>query len=69
MPKCPSVHKWSDQRCIREAGHDGLCWGKAQRGAFGTITRAQWHSVNGVFRSHHTYDTKYPSNAQSRSKS
>lgn len=65
--RCPSIHKWSDQMCIRESGHDGYCWGKSQRNAAqGTIIRAVWCSVNGVFKSHHQYDTKYPTNAAAR---
>jgi hypothetical protein len=62
--KCPSVHKWSDTPCIREAGHEGYCYGKATRNRRdGTITRAHWTSKNGVFKSHHWYETKYPTNA------
>lgn len=62
--KCPSVHKWSDLRCIREKGHEGRCWSKSVRNrTSGTITRAEWHSVNGVFKSHYRYDTKYPTNS------
>lgn len=30
----------------------------------GTITRCEWQSVGGVYKSHHQYDTKYPSNAK-----
>lgn len=59
--KCPSVHIWSDQKCIRASGHDGYCYGKAIRGGQ-TITRTHWMSVNGVFKSHHWYETKYPTN-------
>ena len=62
-PLCPSVHKWSGQRCIRPLDHDGLCWGNSQRGESGTITRAEWRSVSGKFKSHHQYDTRYPANA------
>jgi hypothetical protein len=61
--KCPSIHLWSGQQCIREAGHDGYCHGKATRGN-GTITRAHRQSVNGKFKSHHWYETKYPTNAR-----
>lgn len=66
--RCPSVHKWSDLGCIRDAGHDGLCWGPSQRGESGTITRAEWTSDNGVFKSHHQYATIYPANANRRIK-
>ena len=66
MSKCPSVHKWSDAKCIREAWHEGRCWSKAIRAAVGTITRTEWNSVNGVFKSHHQYDTKYPTNARTQ---
>ena len=59
--QCPSVHKMNGQRCIREAGHDGYCWSKAQRG-IGCITRAEWSSENGRFTSHYQYNTKYPAN-------
>lgn len=63
--RCPSIHKWSDQQCIRECGHEGVCYSKAVRSpSDGTITRAEWHSVNGKFKSHHQYDTKYPRNAR-----
>lgn len=61
--ECPSVHIWSGQRCIRERGHDGVCWGKSQRCSRGAITRAEWVSIDGQFKSHHQYDTKYPTNA------
>ncbi len=64
MAKCPSIHKWSGLQCIRAAGHEGMCWGKATRGVCGTITRAVWRSIGGVFRSHHTYETRYPSSAK-----
>jgi len=64
MSKCPSVHQWSDAKCIREAGHDGYCYSKAVRNKTdGTITRTHWLSKDGKFRSHHWYETKYPSNA------
>ena len=66
-PQCPSVHIWSgsEHRCIRAEGHDGLCWGPAQKGD-GTFTRAEWHSEGGKFKSHHQYATIYPTNAQRR---
>lgn len=60
---CPSVHLWSGVRCIRALGHDGLCWSKAVRGN-GFITRIEWRSENGKFKSHHQYDSKYPTNAR-----
>lgn len=60
---CNIKHGFGDCRCIREKGHDGLCWSKAQRGN-GTITRAEWHSENGEFKSHHQYATTYPTNAR-----
>jgi hypothetical protein len=64
MNKCPSVHIWSDAKCIREAGHDGYCYSKAVRNKTnGTITRAWWSSKGGAFKSHHCYETKYPTNA------
>jgi hypothetical protein len=59
--KCPSVHYWSQSRCIRPAGHEGLCWSKAVRGER-TITRAEWRSEKGKFKSHHHYATSYPVN-------
>lgn len=63
--KCPSIHLWSGQQCIREAGHDGYCHGKAVHGSlYGSFTRTHWHSVNGKFKSHHWYETKYPTNAR-----
>lgn len=63
--KCPSVHIWSDQKCIRSNGHDGLCWGKAQaRPGIGTLTRTKWRSADGKFVSHHAYHTIYPKNFQ-----
>lgn len=63
--KCPSVHKWSDQRCSLKAGHDGYCCGKMRRdGRSGTMTRTWWLSKDGVFKSHHWYETKYPTNAK-----
>ena len=65
MPnRCKSIHKHTDQKCIRASGHDGYCYSKAERNRkSGTITRAHWWSVNGVFKSHHWYETKYPTNA------
>lgn len=64
IERCPSIHVWSDQRCIRPAGHDGKCWGMAQPDhERGTITRAHWWSENGVFKSHNWYETKYLKNA------
>ena len=63
--KCPSIHKWSDAKCIKDAGHDGYCCSKAVRSRIdGTITRTWWLSKGGVFRSHHHYETKYPTNAR-----
>lgn len=61
--RCPSVHIWSDQQCIRQAGHDGFCYGKAQAGS-AIIRRAEWISENGKFKSHHQYATIYPRNAE-----
>lgn len=62
VARCPSIHIWSDAPCIREAGHEGVCWSKAMRGE-GTITRIEWWSRDGKFLRHHQYDTKYPTNA------
>lgn len=67
MNRCPSVHAWSGVRCIREVGHEGLCWSKAVAG-FRVITRTMWRSANGVFKSHHQYDTKHPVNAATEKK-
>lgn len=61
--RCPSIHIWSDQRCIRMAGHDGYCYGKAQPGS-AIIRRAEWISENGKFKSHHQYAMIYPRNAE-----
>lgn len=63
MDRCPSIHIWSDQRCVRKAGHDGYCYGKAQPGS-AIIRRAEWLSENGKFKSHHQYATIYPRNAE-----
>lgn len=43
--RCPSCHRFSHEQCTREKGHDGVCSGRAQRGAT-TITRAEWWSEN-----------------------
>lgn len=61
--RCPSVHIWSDMQCIRQAGHDGFCYGKAQAGS-AIIRRAEWVSENGKFKSHWRYTTIYPRNAE-----
>lgn len=61
--RCQSVHVWSDQQCVRNAGHDGYCYGKAQPGS-AILRRAEWISENGKFKSHHQYATIYPRNAE-----
>lgn len=62
--RCPSIHKWSDAKCSREAGHDGYCYTRAVRSrSDGSINRTHWLSENGVFKSHHWYEKKYPRNA------
>lgn len=61
--RCPSHHRFSGEQCTREKGHDGVCSGRAQRGAT-TITRAEWWSKNGEYKSHHQYVTIYLSNNQ-----
>lgn len=63
--KCNIKHGFGDQRCIREAGHDGLCRSKAERGR-GTITYSEWHSRDGKFHRHHAYHTTYPQNASKK---
>ena len=63
MGRCGSDHVWSGQTCIREAGHEGYCYGKARRNPQGAICRAHWLSVNGKFKSHHWYEMKFPANA------
>lgn len=57
--RCPSFHKLGGMRCIRKAGHDGLCWNRAVRSETGAITRGEWYSVDGVFKRHHQYATVY----------
>jgi hypothetical protein len=64
MKRCTSVHIWSDAKCIREEGHDGYCYCKAVKGSGGTFTRIHWWSKNGKFKSHHWYETLYPTNAK-----
>ena len=68
MKRCQGIHIWSDQKCIREAGHDGPCWGKSQPSrSDGTITRAEWYSnPDGSFKGHYQYVTTYPPNAASK---
>lgn len=62
--KCPSIHIWSDAKCILEQGHEGCCTSKAVRNQNeGTVTRAEWYSKDGRFKSHKQYVTKYPANA------
>jgi hypothetical protein len=62
--QCPSVHFWSDARCIRRAGHEGRCRSKTYaRRDIGTISHTEWASVNGVFDMHLAYKTRFPSNA------
>lgn len=61
--KCNIEHALGGQRCIRAAGHDGLCRSRAVCGA-GTITYSEWYSENGKFKSHYTYRTSYPRNAR-----
>lgn len=63
VDRCPSIHAWSDQQCIRKAGHDGYCYGKAHPGS-GILRRAEWISERGKFKSHHQYATIYPRNAE-----
>jgi hypothetical protein len=58
---CHSVHKWSDAKCIRQAGHDGLCWNKATTYK-GVTTRIEWYSKGGKFHTHHQYNSKYFTN-------
>lgn len=57
--QCPSVHKLGGMRCIRQAGHDGLCWNRAVLSETGAMTRAEWYSTNGVFERHYQYATSY----------
>lgn len=67
--QCPSVHRFSGEQCIQAEGHEGVCCGKAERFVSKDgvcITRAEWHSVNGKYRSHHQYVTTYPANATRR---
>jgi hypothetical protein len=61
--RCGSFHIHAGVRCIRHKGHDGLCWSKAQAGGLGSISRCEWYSENGAFKTHHQYNTRYPSNA------
>lgn len=69
MSHCNSIHAHTGQQCIRQEGHDGYCYGKAERNAkSGTVTRAHWWSINGQFKSHHWYETKYPTNASREAK-
>lgn len=53
---CPSIHAHTGQQCVQPAGHSGYCSGKYQPNAAGGTTRAHWHSVDGVFKSHHWYE-------------
>lgn len=68
---CNSFHVHAGCSCVRENGHDGLCWNKASNGATGTITRCEWYSRDGKFLTHHQYATFYPRNSavHGRSKS
>lgn len=58
--RCSSIHAHGGMKCIRKSGHDGLCWSRAAMDRrTGAITRGEWYSVNGAFRSHYQYATKY----------
>lgn len=61
--KCGIKHKFGDQTCNRERGHDGTCQSKAERGGGGTVTYSEWWSRDGDFVSHVGYQTIYPKNA------
>lgn len=63
MSKCPSIHKHAGCKCIRPEGHSGPCWSEAAKGD-GTITRCEWYSIDGKYRTHHEYHTIYPTNAK-----
>lgn len=57
MTTCGIKHGLGDQTCIREHGHDGLCWSKYEcrlRDRKQAV-RSEWHSKDGVFKSHHAY--------------
>lgn len=63
--RCGVKHKFGDVTCIRPIGHDGLCWGKAIRSNVdGHVTRCEWYSEGGKFKSHYQYRTMYPRNAE-----
>ena len=57
--KCNSFHELGGMRCIRKAGHDGLCWNRAIVTKDGRMTRGEWYSENGKFKRHHQYATSY----------
>ena len=59
---CGIKHRFGDQTCCREKGHDGFCRCKAERGR-GTITYSEWQSRDGAFHRHVGYTTIYPKNA------
>lgn len=55
---CPSIHVWSDAKCVREHGHDGYCRSEVVFTKDGEIKRTHWLSVNGVFKSHYWYEQR-----------
>lgn len=57
--KCPSTHPYGGSRCIRQQGHDGLCWSRASLDRTGAMTRGEWYSKDGEFKRHHQYSTSY----------
>lgn len=63
VEKCGIKHGFSDAKCIREKGHSGHCWSKAERGTGGTVTYFEWLSRGGKFYTHVGYQTIYPMNA------
>ena len=61
--KCGIKHKFGDARCIRAAGHDGLCRSRAVRGSNGTISYCEWESRDGKYHSHVGYTSTQAKNA------
>lgn len=52
MVLCDSIHEIGGERCIRRAGHSGVCWSKWDPVEFcpGKVQRVEW-TIGGGF--HH----------------
>jgi hypothetical protein len=61
--QCPSVHPWTETRCVRHVDHQGRCRARAMSHfEIGSVSHLEWSSVDGIFDHQDRAYTTYPPN-------